>query len=166
MNQQIDELIHSKENVLFIFDFDGTMIEAKYDENTVLGCKNQACDALRRNLQVDVYEKTKPLKRTQDMVRTIYLNNKKAKVLSKVSDSIEVLNKMKHLHNNYPQIRIDDFIGVTEYEQKAVVLEYYSQIYDKVVYIDDYLDFLLKLEDTLTDINNIKYFHISSLFLD
>ena len=166
MNPKIQELIASEEKILFIFDFDGTMLEAQYGENTILGCKDDDSETLKRDLEGSAYDNVKPLKRVQKMVRDIYGNNKSVKVLTKIHNSIEVLHKMKYLHHNYPQIKIDDFIGVTQYEQKATVLEYYSKKYDRVVYIDDYLEFILTLEDMFEDIDNIKCFHVSSLFID
>lgn len=86
--------------------------------------------------------------------------------MTKISNGIEVLNKMKYLYRNYPEIKVGDLVGVINYEHKEVVLRYYATKYDKVVYVDDYLDFLIQLEDNFNDIDNIKCFHVSSLFID
>ena len=73
---------------------------------------------------------------------------------------------MKYLYRNYPEIKVGDLIGVINYEHKEVVLRHYAEKYDMVVYVDDYLDFLIQLEDNMHDVDNIKCFHISSLFID
>lgn len=166
MNNQIQELIVSPKKVLFIFDFDGTMLEAKYGDNTILGCPNNDEEVLKRDLEKCVYDDVKPLRKVQEMVKEIYGNNKSVKVLSRIHNGIEVLNKMKYLYKTYPQIKIEDFIGVIEYNHKEVVLEHFSKIYDEVVYIDDNLEVLIQMENNLLEINNIRYFHVSSIFLD
>lgn len=166
MNKKISNLAVSKKNVLFLFDFDGTLLEAKYDKDTILGCSNDECDVLKRDLEKNIYVGVKPIKKIQILIDLLNQNNKSVKVLSKIHNSMQVLNKIEYLNKEYPSISKNDFIGVVEYEHKTAILEYYSNIYDEVVYIDDHLDTLIQIENNLANKNNINCFHISSLFID
>lgn len=166
MNKKISKLAVSNKNVLFVFDFDGTMLEAKYGKENILGCDSDDGSVLKRDLEKNAYDGVKPLKKVQVLVELLSQNNKTVKVLTKIHNGIEVLNKIDYLNREYPTITKRDFIGVIEYEHKGVVLDYYSNIYDDVVYIDDHLDTLIQIENNFANKKNIHCFHISSLFID
>lgn len=98
MNQEIKNLIKPRQRILFIFDFDGTTLEAKYGKDTILGCSNNDIAILERDLKMCVYNNMKPLSVIQNVVKQIYEYNKSVKVLSRIHNGIDVLNKMKYLY--------------------------------------------------------------------
>ena len=56
MTQQLLDLINSQEHNLFVFDFDGTLVEAKYGKNSILQCRDDDTELLKLSLSTNVYE--------------------------------------------------------------------------------------------------------------
>ena len=169
MNKQLEELTLDN-NVLFVFDFDGTLTEAKFTENGILGCINTDEHLLRRELEYSVYENLKPIPEMQKLVTKLHETGHDIKILTQIHNGIEVLRKASFIQRNFQAIDPNkDLIGVIAPEHKTIALSFFCDRYKKIVYIDDTLSTLINLDEhrlkTVSTLDNLYCFHTSSIFI-
>ena len=166
MTQQLLDLINSQEHNLFVFDFDGTLVEAKYGKNSILQCRDDDTELLKLSLSTNVYEHSKSLQLTKDLVYVLKDKNYDVKILTRIHNGIEMLQKSNFVKGNYKCLNANtDVIGVFHEDDKLTVLKFYEEQYDNIIYIDDTLATLIKMEESGL-VSNLHCFHVSSVYVE
>ena len=154
---RINSIIKSLENKIVVFDFDGTLTELKYDSNRLLPCNQNDIEdySIKHNT---IYNRLRVLKTMQYIMAR--LSSKNIYVLTTTTPSL-IRGKQIAIMDNFPNIEYDNVIHVFKDDVKVAELEKIVKNHCKeVVYIDDNLYTLLKVEETLEHVTGI---HISSL---
>lgn len=165
MDKVFEELLEA-DNTLFIFDFDGTLIECRYGSGhlCILGVINEDANLLIRDLTKNVYKEKSPIAPIYKIVEKINNSGRGIKVLTQIHNGMELMHKMEWVE--YHDIcEGKDVIGVINSNDKLAVLEFYCKKYDNVVYIDDNVAALILFEEHMKSygINNCNFYHVSSL---
>ena len=156
MNPILKSLLEDKDTVK-VFDLDGTLSEARWGDVYLNGSQSGCnLEVLARQLEEDKYATMLP---TRYGVDAIAMSKGRIVVITKISNGIELSQKQSFIKRIYPVISLVDVIGVKSLKERASILEDMA-IYDNIVYIDDSLENLVKLENKL---DGIHLYHTSSL---
>ena len=162
MREELKTLIEM--NSTFVFDMDGTITEASFREDKFgVWCPSDNIDKLKRDIKYDVYKNIKVMKCTYDFIREIMAddNANVIKVLTLAWNGREVMNKARCLDRIFNcNFSEDNLIAVNNEEDKLAVLKD-TDNGENVVYIDDNLSTLIKLEEM--NIPGLTCLHVSSL---
>lgn len=164
MNKDFKALLGQK-GLLFVFDMDGVITEARWGKDSVLSPVG-ADLKITNHLEKDFYKKVKHVQPITKLIKG--LDDDCVRVLSKVSNSVESIQKIKCLNKIFKRSSTDWFVGAKDDSEKLEVLIYWAQQFKGVVYVDDNLESLIFLETEIAKrgIEEIKLFHVSSLFVE
>lgn len=156
MNQMLRTLLED-EDVVKIFDMDGTLSEARWGDVYLNGSHEvNELKGLAKHLEEDKYATIMP---TRYGIDAVAMSRGKIIIITRINDGIELSQKQSFVRRTYPVINTVDVIGVKSFQERLVILKNMLK-YDDIVYIDDSLENLVKLENKL---DGIHLYHTSSL---
>lgn len=156
MNLMLKSLLED-EDVVKIFDLDGTLSEARWGD-VYLNGRHEVNElrGLAKHLEEDKYATMMP---TRYGIDAVAMSRGKIIIITRINDGIELSQKQSFIERTYPVINTVDVIGVKSFQERSFILKNMLK-YDSIVYIDDSLENLVKLENKL---DGIYLYHTSSL---
>mgnify|MGYP003411150948 CR=1 FL=1 len=156
MNLMLKSLLED-EDVVKIFDLDGTLSEARWGD-VYLNGRHEVNElrGLVKHLEEDKYATMMP---TRYGIDAVAMSRGKIIIITRINDGIELSQKQSFVKRAYPVINTVDVIGVKSFQERSFILKNMLK-YDSIVYIDDSLENLVKLENKL---DGIHLYHTSSL---
>lgn len=131
------ELVKSLKDKLVFFDFDGTLAEFRFYNK--VGPENVEGKFLYKFAFDNLYESIRPLATMQEVVKN--LNPDNVYILGAVVLNSEIEQKYKWLNKNYPSIKRENMIFVSNKDIKLDMLEAYRMKYNleykDIVFVDD-----------------------------
>ena len=156
MNLMLKSLLED-EDVVKVFDLDGTLSEARWGDVYLSGRHEvNELKGLAKHLEEDKYATIMP---TRYGIDAVAMSRGKIIIITRVSDGVELSQKQSFIKRAYPVINTVDVIGVKSFQERMFILKNMLK-YDSIVYIDDSLENLVKLENKL---DGIYLYHTSSL---
>lgn len=164
MNYEFEMLSKDKNSnkTVFVFDFDGTLAEARWCIGGLSEHTRVPDGLLTVHLMKNPYDNLKFIPSMTTLVQNLYNNGKNVRVLTHIHSGIEQMRKVDLLKDQFEKFNPYDCMGVVAQEHKLNVLAHLSTQFETVIYVDDDLQFLFKVEKELP---NIKCFHTSSMFV-
>ncbi len=158
--------------MIYVFDFDGTLAKATFTDvkGKVMDIPNTADELAYRDCCKNVYENNGGIKVIIEYVKKLVDSDNTVVVLTKINDTLEFDYKKAWLKQQFgrPVDYNSNFyaVGVGTLEGKCGVLTYLLEK-DNIIYFDDSLECLLKLEsyiDKLLFSNEAQFIHTSVLY--
>lgn len=157
--RKVLDLITLCHNKIVVFDFDGTMVEFKYAENTLLPCKD---DDLNKYFEDhNFYKDAKMLKTMRFVIEVLFPIDASELYVLTVSQPNVIVPKTKRLKELFPDVYNDNIFHVSNTNAKMQVLKDLHEKHGKdIVFIEDTASTLLKAEEAFPFVRG---YHISSL---
>lgn len=142
-------MINKLKDKYVFFDVDGTLSEYRFNDKLYEGgCYDLGCQSLDNFLFGDLFYHARPLKTMQRLIKKLDPN--KAFILGTIVTNNEINQKYKWLNENYPNIKRENIIFISNTMLKPDVILAYCKHYNinikDVVFVDDRLDALRKAE--------------------
>ena len=142
-------MINKLKDKYVFFDVDGTLSEYRFNDKLYEGgCYDLGCQSLDNLLFGDLFYTARPLKTMQRLIKKLDPN--KAFILGTIVTNNEINQKYKWLNENYPNIKRENIIFISNTMLKPDVILAYCKHYNinikDVVFVDDRLDALRKAE--------------------
>jgi FMN phosphatase YigB (HAD superfamily) len=142
-------MINKLKDKYVFFDVDGTLSEYRFNDKLYDGgCYDLGCQSLDNLLFGDLFYHARPLKTMQRLINNLDPN--KAFILGTIVTNNEINQKYKWLNENYPNIKRENIIFISNTMLKPDVILAYCKHYNinikDVVFVDDRLDALRKAE--------------------
>lgn len=138
-----------------VWDFDGTMVEFNYNDDSLLPCRDDELYKYSKNH--NIYQKGNALK----MIQYIFckLNPADQYVLTVTVDALRE-NKIKFITRKFPTIKPENIIQVSSSSEKNEVLRMLHEKTGKDIYfVEDTAKTILNAEEAMPFVKGI---HISS----
>lgn len=138
-----------------VLDFDGTLTQFQYGDNSLLPCKDDELEEYSKNN--NIYDNIKTLKLMKYAMNE--LNTNDVFILTVTVDSLKE-KKEKLILKEFPTIKRKNIIQVSSTEEKNIILEELHKKYNKqIIFCDDTAKTLLNAEEKF---DFVKGYHISS----
>ena len=154
--RRVLDMITKLQNGIVVFDFDGTLTEFKYAEDTLLPCKEE--DLYEYSQFGNIYEKVYVLQTMQFILNE--LDPDKVYILTNSVDTIKD-KKNVVIDLEYPMVHKDHVFHTHSAKEKCEVLVMlHEKTEHKIWFVDDMAPNLQMAEELYTFVEGI---HISSL---
>ena len=142
-------MINKLKDKYVFFDVDGTLSEYRFNDKLYEGgCYDLGCQSLDNLHLGDLFYHARPLKTMQRLINNLDPN--KAFILGTIVTNNEINQKYKWLNENYPNIKRENIIFISNTMLKPDVILAYCKHYNinikDVVFVDDRIDALRKAE--------------------
>lgn len=158
----IDEAINGKD-VAFVFDFDGVIIEARYNQEDKSYISR--FDWFEENFGVDI-SKARLIEPVYILITKLLKYNIKVFSLSYCHTEEEAGYKKDLMHKVFNGFKAENMIASDSNKGKVQYIESLMKTHELVVFIEDTLDNLIMVERKRYNkelLDNVQCFHISSL---
>lgn len=157
--RKVLDLITLCQNKIVVFDFDGTMVEFKYAENTLLPCKDDDINEYFK--ENNFYATAKMLKTMRFVIEVLFPIDASELYVLTVSQSNVREHKEKRLKELFPDVYKENIFHVLNTEAKMQILQNLHEKHGKqIIFIEDTASTLLKAEEKFDFVTG---YHISSL---
>ena len=157
--RKVLDLITLCHNKVVVFDFDGTLVDFKYDEKHLLPCKDDDINEWFENN--NFYDKAKLIKTMSFLIEVLFPIDASEAYILTVSQPNVVAPKSARIKEILPSIYQENVFHVLSTTDKMRVLEEIYQKHGKqIVFIEDTAKTLLIAEETFDFVTG---YHISSL---
>lgn len=140
---------------IVVWDFDGTMVEFNYNDDSLLPCRDD--ELYEYSKKGNIYKNVNPLKIVQYVIGK--LEPEKQFVVTVSVDTVRD-NKTKAITRKFPEIKPENIIHVNNSSEKNAVLEMLHKKTGKDIYfVEDTAKTILNAEEAMPFVKGI---HISS----
>ena len=139
-----------------VFDFDGTLTNFRYTNDTLLPCKDYELQSYCR--EHNLYENAEALKTMQYIINELDPNN--IYVLTSTVPSLRE-NKNRFIYSNFPTIKKENIIHTNGADEKLEILKkIYEERQKQIIFVEDLYKTLLNAEEKYDFVRSL---HISNL---
>lgn len=157
--RKVLDLITLCHNKIVVFDFDGTMVEFKYAEKTLLPCRDDVINEYF--IENNFYQDAKIIKTMKFVIEVLFPIDASELYVLTVSQPNVCAPKEKRLKELFPDVYKENIFHVRNTESKMQVLKDLHEKHGKeIVFIEDTAKTLLEAEERF---DFVRGYHISSL---
>ncbi len=155
--EHIEKMIEGLQDNIVVFDFDGTLTDFKYAENTLLPCRDD--EIFEYSMTNNIYQNVRVLKTMQFILSQ--LDKDKVFILTRTEETL-IDKKNNVIFANFP-VLFENVYHVKRVEDKLNVLNKLHNRFNRdIIFVEDTFKTILDAEETMSFVKGI---HISSFII-